>query len=87
MITGTAIAASIHVPNYDFAEAYAVDTSINAMTTNNIFLFCSALQAQSKLGGEGLLPFYGLMDGGRDGDLFHELEDYFYYAQLRRYEW
>lgn len=45
----------------------------------------SALEAQSKLGGEGLIPFYGLMEGGRDGELFAELEDYFYYAQLRKY--
>ena len=47
-------------------------------------VFFRALQAQSKLGGEGLTPFYGLLDGGREGDLFKELEDYFYYAQLRQ---
>ena len=46
--------------------------------------FFSALEAQSKLGGEELIPFYGLLDGGRDGELFAELEDYFYYAQIRR---
>ena len=44
-----------------------------------------ALEAQARLGGEGLIPFYGLLDGGRDGELFKELEDYFYYAQIRRY--
>lgn len=44
----------------------------------------SALEAQSKLGGEDLIPFYGLMEGGREGELFAELEDYFYYAQLRQ---
>lgn len=44
----------------------------------------SALEAQSKLGGEDLIPFYGLLDGGREGELFAELEDYFYYAQIRR---
>ncbi|XP_067673834.1 cilia- and flagella-associated protein 251-like isoform X2 [Haliotis asinina] len=43
----------------------------------------SALEAQAQLGGEDLIPFYGLLDGGRDGDLFAELEDYFYYAQIR----
>lgn len=42
-----------------------------------------ALEAQSKLGGEGLVPFYGLLVGGREGPLFKELEDLFYYAQLR----
>ncbi|XP_071110877.1 cilia- and flagella-associated protein 251-like [Haliotis cracherodii] len=43
----------------------------------------NALEAQAQLGGEELIPFYGLLDGGRDGDLFAELEDYFYYAQIR----
>lgn len=43
----------------------------------------NALEAQSKLGGEELIPFYGLLDGGREGELFAELEDYFYYAQIR----
>ncbi|KAL3856807.1 hypothetical protein ACJMK2_011524 [Sinanodonta woodiana] len=43
----------------------------------------NALEAQAKLGGEDLIPFYGLLDGGREGELFAELEDYFYYAQIR----
>ncbi|XP_033747234.1 cilia- and flagella-associated protein 251-like isoform X1 [Pecten maximus] len=42
-----------------------------------------ALEAQSNLGGEDLVPFYGLLEGGREGELFAELEDYFYYAQIR----
>ena len=50
----------------------------------HLYYFFSALEAQSKLGGEELIPFYGLLDGGRDGELFAELEDYFYYAQIRR---
>ena len=44
----------------------------------------SALEASAKLGGEGLNPFYAMLDGGRDGEFFAELEDYFYYAQIIR---
>ncbi|XP_030074184.1 cilia- and flagella-associated protein 251 [Microcaecilia unicolor] len=43
----------------------------------------NSLEAVASLGGEDLVPFYGILDGGRDGELFRELEDYFYYAQLR----
>ncbi|XP_069820104.1 cilia- and flagella-associated protein 251 [Dendropsophus ebraccatus] len=42
-----------------------------------------SLEAVASLGGEDLIPFYGMLPGGRDGALFKELEDYFYYAQLR----
>ena len=48
----------------------------------NIY-FRSSLEASSQLGGEDLEPFYELLEGGRDGELFQELEDYFYYALLR----
>ncbi|KFV53668.1 WD repeat-containing protein 66, partial [Gavia stellata] len=43
----------------------------------------NALDAAASLGGEDLTPFYNLLDGGREGEFFRELEDYFYYAQLR----
>ncbi|XP_009996744.1 PREDICTED: WD repeat-containing protein 66 [Chaetura pelagica] len=42
----------------------------------------NALDAAASLGGKDLIPFYNLLDGGREGKLFRELEDYFYYAQL-----
>ncbi|NXH17363.1 CF251 protein, partial [Bucco capensis] len=45
----------------------------------------NALDAAASLGGEDLIPFYSLLDGGREGEFFRELEDYFYYVQLRRY--
>lgn len=43
----------------------------------------SVLEAASQLGGEGLTPFYELLEGGKGGELMMELEDYFYYALLR----
>lgn len=43
----------------------------------------NSLQASAGLGGDGLLPFYSLLEGGRDGPLFAELETYFYHAQIR----
>ncbi|KAM4053992.1 cilia- and flagella-associated protein 251 isoform 2-T3 [Anomaloglossus baeobatrachus] len=42
-----------------------------------------SLEAVASLGGADLIPFYGMLPGGRDGPLFRDLEDYFYYAQLR----
>ncbi|NWV90535.1 CF251 protein, partial [Machaerirhynchus nigripectus] len=41
-----------------------------------------ALDAAAFLGGEDLIPFYNLLDGGREGKFFRELEDYFYYVQI-----
>ena len=48
------------------------------------YFFSRALEAASLLGGEGLTPFYTMLEGGREGEFFTELEDYFYYAQIRR---
>ena len=48
------------------------------------FFYCRALEALSLLGGEDLEPFYAMLEGGRGGEFFAELEEYFYYAQIRR---
>ncbi len=44
----------------------------------------SALDVASKLGGPALEPFYSLIEGGREGSFFAELEQFFYYAQIKR---
>ena len=44
-----------------------------------------ALEAASQLGGEDLEPFYELLEGGRYGEFYAEMEQFFYYAQIKRY--
>lgn len=61
-----------------------VSSVVNWEYATSIFTHYSVLEAASLLGGEGLSPFYGMLEGGREGELFAELEEYFYYAQIRR---
>lgn len=43
----------------------------------------NVLAGASKLGGEDLEPFYAMVEGGKEGELFRELEDYVYFAQVQ----
>ncbi|KAK5932477.1 hypothetical protein CgunFtcFv8_004179 [Champsocephalus gunnari] len=43
----------------------------------------NALEGAAALGGKNMLPFYALLEGGRDGKFYREMEDLFYYCQLR----
>ncbi|EKX39032.1 hypothetical protein GUITHDRAFT_114910 [Guillardia theta CCMP2712] len=43
----------------------------------------SALEASAALGGSGIEPFEALIPGGKGGELYDEMLDYFYLAQLR----
>eukprot|EP00698_Gefionella_okellyi_P011922 TRINITY_DN3180_c0_g1_i1.p1 TRINITY_DN3180_c0_g1~~TRINITY_DN3180_c0_g1_i1.p1 ORF type:complete len:925 (+),score=187.18 TRINITY_DN3180_c0_g1_i1:141-2915(+) len=42
-----------------------------------------ALEQASLAGGEGVEPFIKLIEGEREGNFFREIEEYFYYAQLK----
>ncbi|KAM9391470.1 cilia- and flagella-associated protein 251 [Pholidichthys leucotaenia] len=42
----------------------------------------SVLEAAAALGGQGMAPFYALLEGGKDGKFYKEMEDYFYYCQI-----
>ena len=50
----------------------------------HVFNIYSALEASKLLGGEELVPFYPMLEGGRDGNFFAEMKDYFYYAQIKK---
>ena len=35
------------------------------------------------MGGEGIEPFINLIEGGREGQTFQDMKDFFYYAMIR----
>ncbi|XP_037536632.1 cilia- and flagella-associated protein 251 [Nematolebias whitei] len=46
----------------------------------------NVLEAEAALGGQGMTPFYTLLDGGRDGKFYKAIKDNFIYCQLRHQE-
>ncbi|TRZ04184.1 hypothetical protein DNTS_007802 [Danionella cerebrum] len=66
--------------SYDGKYAFTVGEKESAVFSWELNL--SSLEASAALGGSDMLPFYELL-GGRDGQLFKEMEEYFYYCQLQ----
>lgn len=42
-----------------------------------------AVERLVEQGGQGMVPFHAMLEGGKDGPLYQEISDYFVYAQLR----
>lgn len=76
---------SVHVHVCSFKRVQTI-YHYHLKCMNLLSFFCSsALEVSAALGGPELEPFYSLIEGGRDGPFFAELEEFFYYAQIRRY--
>ena len=43
----------------------------------------ASLEKMRRLGGEGVEPFNAMIEGGKDGEFYQEIIDYFYYAQIK----
>ena len=35
------------------------------------------------MGGDGIEPFVNLIEGGREGQIFQDMKDFFYYSMIR----
>lgn len=58
------------------------DGIVNMWTMNT-----SMLDSQIAAGGVGMEPFYKMLDPehGKEGDVYREFEDYFFYGQIKTY--
>ncbi|XP_020561547.1 cilia- and flagella-associated protein 251 [Oryzias latipes] len=45
----------------------------------------NVLEAAAALGGNDMIPFYSQLDGGQEGKFYRDMEDFFYYCQIRHY--
>eukprot|EP00736_Rhodelphis_marinus_P007045 Rmarinus@m.17323 len=66
-----------------FDGEYMITAGGNDCTVNLWKLQPQMVEAQGKLGGDGVDPFLTLLEGGKGGAFHEEIIDYAYYAQLR----
>ncbi|KAJ0392559.1 hypothetical protein P43SY_000538 [Pythium insidiosum] len=62
---------------------YLVTAGGQDMVINLWEIHTNELDAVEASVGDGLDPFLSLLEGGKDGAFYHEIVDYFYFAQLR----
>ncbi|XP_055017963.1 cilia- and flagella-associated protein 251 [Boleophthalmus pectinirostris] len=66
-----------------FDGAHVVTSGSNDFTTMTWSVCTEALEAAAALGGSGMEPFYNMLDGGRHGTFYKEMEELFFFLQLR----
>eukprot|EP00929_Paragymnodinium_shiwhaense_P051431 TRINITY_DN25883_c0_g1_i1.p1 TRINITY_DN25883_c0_g1~~TRINITY_DN25883_c0_g1_i1.p1 ORF type:complete len:959 (-),score=271.03 TRINITY_DN25883_c0_g1_i1:60-2936(-) len=72
--------ASISV---DYQGQYAFTCGGGDLTVNQWLIDPQPVASASVMGGAGIEPFVKLLDGGEEGEFFSDMQDYFYYSQIR----
>lgn len=67
----------------DYQGQYAFTCGGSDLTVNQWLIDPQPVASASVMGGAGIEPFVKLLDGGEDGDFFSDMQDYFYYSQIR----
>ncbi|XP_054904706.1 cilia- and flagella-associated protein 251 isoform X2 [Poeciliopsis prolifica] len=67
--------------SYDGKFVFTAGGSDNSALAWKVNL--DVLDASAALSGENMEPFYSLIKGGRDGRFYKEMEDFFFYCQIR----
>lgn len=62
---------------------YMFTTGGKDLSVNMWALDVSPIDEAIALGGEGIEPFINLIEGGRDGQTYQDMKDFFYYSMIR----
>jgi len=67
----------------DYQGQYAFTCGGSDLTVNQWLIDPQPVASASVMGGTGIEPFVKLVDGGEEGEFFSDMQDYFYYSQIR----